>query len=324
VEGDWSTLHTVLAGMLGDEQLPYLMGWLKVAYEALRQRKRLPGQAMAFAGPRDCGKSLVQAVITLILGGRAARPYDFMTGSTPFNAHLFGAEHLMIEDEVPSTDLRSRRAFGAQLKSVTVNMEQQCHAKGQTPLMLRPFWRLTITLNDEPENLMVLPPIDESVHDKITLLRAQAQPMPMPTGTIDEREAFWGRLVADIPGMLYHLQNWTIPEAMRSQRFGVTHYHHPDLLAGLAELAPEHRLLSLIDGYLFNGSPTWSGTSEELERALTASASACRPEAARLFTFNTAAGTYLGRLAKRYPLRVRSERSMTARTWVILKEGAIL
>jgi hypothetical protein len=40
---------------------------------------------------------------------------------------------------------------------------------------LKPFWRLSITLNDEPENLLILPPLDESLGDKIMLLRAQAQ-----------------------------------------------------------------------------------------------------------------------------------------------------
>lgn len=322
--GDWTILLTVLVGLLGEEQLPYFFGWVKVATEALRAGKRIPGQALVMAGPKDCGKSLIQGLITLLLGGRAARPYDFMTGGTPFNAHLFGAEHLMVEDEVPSTDLRSRRAFGAQLKSVTVNLEQQCHAKQQTPLMLRPFWRLSVTLNDEPENLMALPPLDESIIDKVILLRARQQAMPMPTGSLDEREAFWNQLVSDLPAFLHYLATWTIPAGMRSQRFGVTHYHHPELLDALSELSPEHRLLSLIDGYLLDGGrDQWAGTSEDLERALTGSDSDCRHEASRLFTFNTAAGTYLGRLARRFPRRVQSERRHEARIWTILNSELV-
>lgn len=164
---------------------------------------------------------------------------------------------------------------------------------------------------------MVLPPIDESVFDKITLLKASEQSMPMPTGTIVEREAFWAKLVSELPAFLAHLVDWQIPADMQSQRFGVTHYHHPDLVFALAELAPEHRLLSLVDGYLFDGSDQWTGTAEEIERKLTSSESACRHEAAKLFTFNTAAGTYLGRLAKRFPERFETERQDNHRIWII-------
>jgi len=35
-----------------------------------------------------------------------------MIGATTFNSELFRAEHLMIEDEVFSRDLRHRRSFG--------------------------------------------------------------------------------------------------------------------------------------------------------------------------------------------------------------------
>jgi hypothetical protein len=176
---------------------------------------------------------------------------------------------------------------------------------------------LTITLNDEPENLMVLPPIDESVFDKITLMKANEQSMPMPTGTITEREAFWAKLISELPAFLAYLIDWQIPANMKSQRFGVTHYHHSDLVFALAELAPEHRLLSLIDGYLFGGMDQWTGTAEEFERELTSTKSECRQEASKLFTFNTAAGTYLGRLAKRYPARFETLRRENHRIWTI-------
>jgi 5S rRNA maturation endonuclease (ribonuclease M5) len=317
-EGDWSMYRGIVEGLLGVDQLPFFYGWVKVAYESLRAGVRTPGQALAIAGPRNGGKSLIQNLLTPILGGRCSRPYEYMTAGSPFNAHLFGAEHLMVEDEAPSTDLRARRAFGAQIKSTTVNLEAQCHAKGQTPIMLRPFWRLSITLNDEPENLMVLPPMDESIFDKIILFKSNYQEMPMPTASPGDRQAFWSKLLDELPSFLYYLTNWQIPPEMVSQRFGVTHYHHPEIMNALNELAPEHRLLSLIDGYLFNGlDAEWSGTSEQLERALTDADSKCRSEASRLFSFNTACGTYLGRLAKRFPARFDYQREGPVRRWVI-------
>ena len=64
--GSWDTLKTVLIGLLIDEhfdQTPYVFGWLKLALESLRTQRRRPGQALAIAGPADCGKSLLQRLL---------------------------------------------------------------------------------------------------------------------------------------------------------------------------------------------------------------------------------------------------------------------
>jgi len=51
-------LKSIIRNMLGADQEIFLFGWLKVGYEALRAGKPRVGQALALAGPRDCGKSL--------------------------------------------------------------------------------------------------------------------------------------------------------------------------------------------------------------------------------------------------------------------------
>jgi hypothetical protein len=306
--GTWPKLHSFIGGLLKDpvfDQARYLYGWLKVAYEAMRAHQRRPGQVLVEAGVHDCGKSLLQNIITLILGGRSARPYQFMSGLTPFNSDLFEAEHLMIEDEQASTDIRARRNFGAQLKNMTVIDWQRCHAKNRVPISLTPFWRLTISVNDEPENLMVLPPIDDSIEDKLIILRTSKSAMPMPTATLDQRKMFWETLERELPAFLHFLVEWEIPQELLSERFGIAHFHHPEILQAIDALAPEFRLLSLIDDRLFlGGDDVWEGTAEELERFLTGDDSTCKFEARRLFTFNTACGVYLARLSKKHPYRV--------------------
>jgi len=323
--GEWSTLKAFIDGLLHDPefcQKPYLYGWLKVAYEALRVGKLRPGQLLAIAGVHDCGKSLLQNLITLILGGRAAKPYQFMSGLTPFNSDLFEAEHLMIEDEQASYDIRSRRNFGAQLKNITATEWQRCHAKNRAAIILAPFWRVSMSVNDEPENLMVLPPIDDSIEDKIILLRAAKNLMPMPTATNDQRAAFWQKLVGELPALLDDLTQWEIPRELLSERFGITHFHHPEILEAIDCLAPEFRLLRLIDedDELFGGyeqESTWEGSAEQLERHLCRDKSECRHEARRLFTYNTACGVFLARLAKKYPVRFKNTRVGDTRTWTI-------
>jgi hypothetical protein len=320
--GECLTIKTVIDGLLKDphrDQRPYFFGWLKISYETLRAEDRRPGQALVLAGEHDCGKSLLQNLITVMLGGRSARPHQFMSGLTPFNSDLFEAEHLMIEDEQASTDIRARRNFGAQLKNITVNEWQRCHAKYRVPISLTPFWRLSITVNDEPENLMVLPPIDDSIEDKLTILRASRFPMPMPTATLEQRRAFWQRLVDELPAFLAFLLRWEIPAGLVSERFGITHFHHPDILQAIDNLAPEYRLLRLLDDELFQSDApgVWEGSAELLERQLSADSSGCRNEARKLFTYNTACGVYLGRLAKRHPDRFSKKCTSRGNQWTI-------
>lgn len=240
-----------------------------------------------------------------------------MTGGSPFNADLFAAEHLMVEDEAAETSLKARRTFGALIKSVTVNDEQRLHAKGRDAIMLKPFWRLTITTNDETENLMVLPPIDCSLEDKITLLKADQAEIPMPTHTPEERDQFWSALVSQVPAMIHWLVNdFVIPDNLVSQRFGITHYHHPELLESLDELAPETRLLRLIETYATTLN-MWVGTASQLQAKLTDSDSRCCHEARQLLSWPNACGTYLGRLAKKHPARFEYTRSTSERIWTI-------
>jgi hypothetical protein len=315
-------IGTLLQNLFQDEvrdQRPFVLGWLKIAIESLRARIRRPGQVLAIAGPRDCGKSLVQNLITEIFGGRAAKPYRYMSGATPFNGDLFGAEHLMIEDECGSFDLRSRREFGARIKDFTVNEVQSCHAKNKQAISLRPFWRLSISLNAEPENLLVLPPIDESLMDKIILLRGHWHEMPMPTQGLEERSRFWRALMDELPAFIDYLLQWEIPQHIRSPRFGVASWQHPNLLDAIDALSPEVRLLGLIDAVLFGAGDkppeTQILTANELERRLMSSPMAY--EARRLLTWDTACGTYLGHLAAKAPHRVEADRTAKKRGWLI-------
>ena len=326
VPGDWSVLEKFLRGLLVDgecDQLPYFYGWCKVVLVALLSGQRRPGQVFVLCGPAGCGKSLLQNLFTLLLGGRSAKPYQYMTGKTPFNGELFEAEHLMIEDEQSSTDIRARREFGTKIKELTVNDTQRCHPKGRPALTLDPFWRVSITINDEPENLLVLPPFDESLEDKLILLKAFKKSMPMPTDRNEERLMFWKALTDGLPGFIDFLKSWEIPDALRSERFGIQHFHHPDLIKALQTLAPEQKLLRILDCALFEVIPLvvprdiWTGSAERLEQALTQQDAAFAYETRKLLTWPNAMGTYLGRLAKQAPERVSYERTSRERLWKI-------
>lgn len=321
-----SIIEKILWNMLGEQQLPYFQGWLKTACESQACGIRRPGQALVLAGKGDSYKSLLQNLITEILGGRSAKPYRYMSGATEFNGDLFGAEHLMIEDDIASCDIRARRNFGTRIKEFTVNEVQSCHPKNRPALSLTPFWRMTISVNDEPENLLILPPLDESLKDKLILLKASKQESVMPTITLEERKRFWQALLAELPGFIWKLMHWEIPADIKGGRFGVLHFHHPDLLQALEDAAPETKVLALIDTAFKHGvwnkekETKFEGTAEELESQLMLQYPA---DARRLFTWSNAVGTYLGRLADKYPERVQRHRTASERLWIVKPAGSV-
>ena len=70
----------------------------------------------------------------------------------------------------------------------------------------------------------------------------------MPTETSDDERRFWEALMLALPGYLYWLENeFEIPAGLKSPKFGVKEFHHPELLEALDELSPSAHLLALID-----------------------------------------------------------------------------
>lgn len=322
--GEWPVLARLINGMLlhrDVDQRQFLFGWLQVAIGALLAGQIRPGQILVLAGPANCGKSLLQNLITELFGGRVAKPYRYMVGNTSFNGELFEAEHLAIEDEFSSTNITARRHFGARVKEFSVNEVQSCHGKHRQAVMLRPFWRVSITLNHEPENLMILPPMDDSLLDKFILLKAALNPMPMPTETLAQRAEFWGKMLAELPAFVHFLLNeFKIEDAFKSERFGVTHYHHPELIAAIAELSPESQLLSMIDGWFDShvDRNELRGTAQQVESEIRDQYGS---DAGKLFSWPTACGVYLGRLQQQHPDRFRFHRSAELREWLVLRRG---
>lgn len=302
--GEWPNLRRIIDTLLPEQQ-PYLYGWLKCALLALRAGPPFrPGQLMAIAGPSDCGKSFLQNMFTLIFGGRCADPFEFMMGETHFCSELFYAEHLIIEDKAASSNIADRVHFGSRIKTILVNETQKFHRKLSEPLTVSPFWRGSLTLNDDPESLLVMPPIKEDLVDKIILLKASRADFPVKDDDLVKRRAFWEACVAELPAFVSFLLAWKVPEHQKDKRFGVRAWQHPDLLELLAELAPESSLLALIDELLpFDiDQNDFVGSSAKLHSLLIEKDKLHRVE--KIVKTPVWLGVYLSRLAKNFKNRV--------------------
>jgi hypothetical protein len=326
--GQWEILRAVIEGLLDDPatgktQVETFLAWLKIARESLVTNRRRPGQAIALAGPRGSGKSLLIDITEAALGGRRANPYPYFTGRTNFNGDLAGAELLAVDDEAGSTDIRSRRTLAANIKSCLFSGAVRIEGKHKTAFTFRPCWRMLLALNDEPEALLVLPPITEDIFDKITLFLCHKRPLPMPAHTLEEREAFFATLLSELPGMLAWLERWEIPSEITEERCGVRWFHHPAILAALNELSPEGQLLALIDAANAGGQLPlpWIGTAADLKCILCHAVTIGRDAEKLLGSWAPATGTYLARIdggrVERLTVRDGIQR------WQIKSSGAV-
>jgi Bifunctional DNA primase/polymerase, N-terminal len=313
-KGDWPILRQFIVNLFGGEDEPFaetqlatVYGWLQLAINALRSGLRRPGPVLAIAGPVESGKSLFQALVTQLLGGRCAKCAQFFQDRTIYNGELFEAEHLMLEDEQASTHHAARMALGVKIKEITANRYNACHPKFRPITTLNPAWHLTISLNDRPERLHILPPFTEDIADKIILLRASYHEMPMPVATAEDQAAFWQMLMSELPAFLDWLLNQFVIEKPTG-RFGLWIFQHPELLEALAELSQGVHLLELVEVaavHVWGMTETeWEGTGLEL-KAILLKDERTRRDAERLLNWTNATATYLADLAKIRPGRCK-------------------
>ena len=273
-QGDSAPIMSLLASLFGkgrdhhfNTQLLTFCGWLQHARNALRaHQQHMPGQALALVGPQDCGKSLLQSLITLAIGGRETDPSLPLVKGNDFNSDLWKAEHLRLGDEELVEDGRGgTRLLRERIKKLVTADLYPLHGKYKDAKSARPIWRLTLSSNDDSESISVLPPPADSFFDKIIYLQCYAPATPYHDGSEDARKAFWQRLVDALPAFLYELENLELPHKLRASRFFVKEFHHPHIVDLIASGSPVASLGDLLLSVIKNndGEPL-QGTASEI------------------------------------------------------------
>lgn len=307
-KGDHTRFQARLRRMFGPEQTDLFCGWLAYAlvdyYEFLKQQTgRNVGMGLVIGGASGLGKSLLLQLLVQCFGGREAHPAQHATGRTSFNNDLIRAEVQVFDDEGMGDSYSARKEIGDFVKRTVAVESQRCHPKGKDAFPVKVFWRLIFCLNDEAENLQVLPPLERGVKDKLMMLKA--------TGALlDEaeehrpRQENWTMLLEEIACFIRWLVDDFEPDqTLLDSRFGMRWWHHPDLAEGVDSLAPEGRLLDMVleRTDLFDVEWNWRGTARELENRLKLEGSNNAREAHELLRNPTSTGKYLGKLAVKFP-----------------------
>jgi hypothetical protein len=340
-------MKNLLSGIDEDEeevtdQRPFFTAWLAITVKAAYQNppkvdSKCP--ALVIAGEADTGKSRLLAVLVEMLGHRKAWPYRYLIGRDSHNSDLAASIIQAIDDENSQKSREAREEFKAGIKQFVAADGFKSRAMGVEGRTLFPLWRLVILLNLEPDDLRILPPIDDGFADKVLLLKGyknhgfdEHNPMPMPTLSQAEKDAFWGRVRQELPYYLHWLlYDYEVPRELQG-RFGVRHFHHPQIIQELSAMSKEFKLLDYIDrAILEEGVRHMKATVEDIKKDLTNPENTLHPRERE--EVGGWEGNYIGRMLSKLtkstlvgPERIWQERGSSggkARIWHILQRGIL-
>lgn len=252
-----------------NQQLKCFLSWLSYFYKQSYLMKPRTGQVMILAGPTRRGKSyLARNIIGELLGGASDADKYFIDGEK-FTGDIVRYPIMLLDDAICSMDKGKRSGFTTRLKTLVatgcVRYEEKFHdAVASLP------WRgrVLITCNTDPQSLSVLPDLEVSNKDKVTMLK-------LGTAQFDflEPEQNNLRVANELPYLARFLLNYRIPEELVDGRFGARAYHHHEMVRAAAGNSSANILLEAlavvfapeyVKNALKNGQKYWEGTASEL------------------------------------------------------------
>jgi hypothetical protein len=245
--GNCSLVREYIERLLDPLQANIFHAWIKMSRESLLANRYDKFLALIIAGAPDHGKSRLAMLTQQMFNDTIADPYQNMSGATNFNRDLFRSVLLLIDDHGNNPRIESRRNLLNAFKQFTVGAVTRCEAKGKDAIVLDPFWRLLITINDSPKALQVLPEMESTLRDKVIMLKSVRRAVDKPTLTHEQQDAFWKPLVAGVPDYLGWLESWRVPAELQFDRFMLKAWQHPDLSRIVQSTSNEVRVLELID-----------------------------------------------------------------------------
>lgn len=297
-ERDWPILRNFFETLFPDVcQRHSFLAWLAHCRRALISGYRRQSPALALVGDRGNGKSLLISVINRCLGGRSASAYRYLSGATPFNSDVIGAELLVVDDEAASTDFRTRLKHSQIIKALLFAESVRLEAKGVDAITVAPIQALVMAVNSDPQHIRVLPEIDTSMEDKIVLISTDRGELPADLRGSSRLEEV---LTQETPGFLHYLESQDYSSHYDSGRLRC--YWDSRVVDALCLLSPEMQLHALIVATPALARTCRPGgvvpefTAAEIQAALMENAGT-RHAASTLLTYPNSCGIYLAKLA---------------------------
>jgi hypothetical protein len=255
-----------LIGLFGQNQLDVFLSWLARFYNNARLGTPKKGHALFIAGDVSAGKTLLaQRIIGEMMGGWQEAT-SYLLGSTSFNEELFYHPVWTVDDAVAASDSKRHTAYSQMVKKIVANPYQEFHPKFKKAVSFRFNGRLIVTMNSDPVSIGMLPNIEQSILDKLVILKAEK-----PGTSFDGAD---GKVRQELPAFCDYVSNWVTPDWLLTKpdecvRFGHDSWQHPELLSTALDSSPSAGLMELLgmwrpQFFRLTDAMTWQGSASQL------------------------------------------------------------
>ena len=255
----------------GERPLDYWLADLQRTLQHLQRGEPVSGKAEVLAGDKNLGKSLMAVKIKRMIYGSNTDAGKFLLEQGSFNKELAESFHWYVDDNQSASSSQRHMLFTETLKKHVATPEVRYRPMYKDARVIPWYGRITITCNDDPDSLSIIPNMDMTMKDKVSLYKLQPREFQFPPNIELEKI-----LVQELPYFVGWLQwHYDAPKkcVANDARYGIKPYHHPELLktskevTGHARLEEMLRLWREIQNYDPNDpddSPEWTGTSSAL------------------------------------------------------------
>jgi hypothetical protein len=190
---------------------------------------------------------------------------------TEFNAELIGNCHWVLSDSISDLNYRQRKILTENIKEALVNTEQRLRGMYSNPCTVYMVPRISASINTNA--IEALPIFEEGMQDKMMLFMVKKSSR-LPDDRTSRKE-FEAQIKRELPAFAYFLRyEFQMPEEIKEKgnvRFSVEAYHHPDILAKIADVKRHVHLAEMLfrwrDLYDHRDSPLGNvGSSDQIRR----------------------------------------------------------
>ena len=300
VAGEWPFISRFFDEFVGTgEQRDAVISWIRQARRNVISAERRPLPAAIFVGPPNCGKTFILDLIRQCLGGRSAAAFKALTGRSEFNGDVIGSELLVVDDEIAHSDHKARTSFAQSIKRDLYAGTFRVRKLYSEALVLRPVHALAIAVNNEAQNLQVLPTVDNDTRAKLSFFACSAAEL----GGITDRKEIKRRVESELPAFVHYLDSTDHPKKLQNDRTQVAAWHSLEVLESLGAISAEERFRELlqqttvIEDAMKYSRGGWQGTAADLESELMLQQNTARA-ASKLLYWDGACGAHLGKLQR--------------------------
>jgi hypothetical protein len=247
---------SIFAEPAQEQKEAFLCWWRWFYMNGLRNTPQL-GQGVYIVGPASCGKTLLSNLIVGASVGGFADGSSWLVGEETFNGHLTDRALMAVDDSSPTADAKEHRKYSAKIKALAANGQMTHRSMYMLPQTVTWHGRVIVTCNLDPSSLEVLPSLELSNRDKISLFLAQTPSVAFSS----YREENIALVKQELPAMLRWLLDWNPPAQYidEDSRYHVRAYHHRIVLQASQEQTDISDFVEILQEFLDEVSRSGTG-----------------------------------------------------------------